>query len=84
MSIELVKQPLIIPDEELMRLAAEGREDAFNYLYERYQDRIFNFIKKQVVSADAAEDITQEVFLRLLSQSRATTRRASSRRIYTR
>lgn len=65
MPIEFVKQALPVSDEELMTLAAGGREAAFNDLFERYQGRIYNFIKKQVVSEDAAEDITQEVFLRL-------------------
>ncbi len=52
-------------DEELMELAAQGDRPAFDQLYNRYQAKIYSFIKKQVGSQQAAEDVTQEVFLRL-------------------
>ncbi len=52
-------------DEELYEQVAEGNKEAFDELFERYQNQIYNFIKKQVKSQQAAEDITQEVFLRL-------------------
>jgi RNA polymerase sigma-70 factor (ECF subfamily) len=63
--MDLIKQHLTVSDEDLMSLAASGQQSAFDQLYERYQVRIYSFIKKQVVMQDAAEDITQEVFLRL-------------------
>jgi len=52
-------------DEELMELAAQGEQSAFDQLYERYHMRIYNFIKKQVRDQQSTEDVTQEVFLRL-------------------
>jgi RNA polymerase sigma-70 factor (ECF subfamily) len=64
-AIDQVRQYLVTSDEELMVQAANGQQTAFNKLFERYQVRIYNFIKKQVVAQDAAEDITQEVFFRL-------------------
>jgi RNA polymerase sigma-70 factor (ECF subfamily) len=64
-AIDQVRQYLVTSDEDLMVLAANGQQTAFNKLFERYQVRIYNFIKKQVVAQDAAEDVTQEVFFRL-------------------
>jgi RNA polymerase sigma-70 factor, ECF subfamily len=64
-AIDQVRQYLVTSDQELMVQAANGQQTAFNKLFERYQVRIYNFIKKQVVAQDAAEDITQEVFFRL-------------------
>lgn len=52
-------------DEELMEFAAQGEQGAFDQLYERYHMRIYNFIKKQVGNQQSAEDLTQDVFLRL-------------------
>ncbi len=52
-------------DEQLMELAEQGEKSAFDELYERYHTRIFNFIKKQVREQQIAEDLTQEVFMRL-------------------
>ena len=48
-----------------MEFAAQGEQSAFDQLYERYHMRIFNFIKKQVRDQQSAEDLTQDVFLRL-------------------
>ena len=52
-------------DELLMTSAAGGDRAAFDRLYDRYHARIYSFIKKQVGDQQAAEDLTQEVFLRL-------------------
>jgi len=54
-----------LSDEDLMELASQGEQSAFDQLYERYHMRIYNFIKKQVGNQQSAEDLTQEVFLRL-------------------
>ncbi len=54
-----------ILDEELYAEVAKGNKNAFDELFNRYQNQIYNFIKKQVSDQETAEDITQEVFLRL-------------------
>ncbi len=48
-----------------MELAVNGQLSAFDELNKRYQSRIYNFIKKQVGTQETAEDLAQEVFLRL-------------------
>jgi RNA polymerase sigma factor (sigma-70 family) len=56
--------------EELMQLVAAGDRKAFDEVYDRYHRQMYNFIKKQVVQRAAAEDITQEVFVRLFKAAR--------------
>lgn len=54
-----------LSDEQLAELVVQGNRDAFDEIYERHSKQIYNFVKKQVQSQEAAEDITQDVFLRL-------------------
>lgn len=52
-------------DEELMDFYIHGDERAFELLYERHADRVYGFIKKKTKSAAEADEIFQEVFLKL-------------------
>ncbi|MCY3020988.1 MAG: sigma-70 family RNA polymerase sigma factor [Planctomycetota bacterium] len=47
-----------------MRLAALGAAAAFDILVLRYQDRVFNMLARMCGSADEAEDLAQETFLK--------------------
>lgn len=51
-------------DEDLARKAALGNTDAFDVLVLRYQDRVFNMLTRLCGSADEAEDLAQETFLK--------------------
>src|SRR5690606_42102335 len=56
-----------IPDEqELVERARNGDEDAVTLLYEMHVDSIFAYIRYRVPSDMIAEDITSEVFLRMV------------------
>lgn len=56
-----------IPDEqELVERARNGDEDAVTLLYEMHVDSIFAYIRYRVHSDVTAEDITSEVFLRMV------------------
>lgn len=54
-------------DEELMELAQQNsnKDDVFNILYQRYEKRIFYFIKSLSSDSNNLEDVSQEVFVRL-------------------
>ena len=52
-------------DEALITLFREGRPDAFEALVNRYEKRLFNYIRRMVSSAADAEDLFQETFLRV-------------------
>jgi RNA polymerase sigma-70 factor (ECF subfamily) len=48
-----------------MLRAKEGDDDAFAQLVTAYQDRLINIFYHLVQNQDAAEDLTQDVFLRI-------------------
>ncbi len=52
-------------EQELIRRAASGELGAFDALVERKRDRIFWIAYHVVGDAEAARDVTQEVFFRL-------------------
>jgi len=54
----------MIADAELVQRAKSGDVTAFETLYRRYNDRLFNFVKQITNSADDAGDVTQEAFAR--------------------
>ena len=53
------------PDLFLARRAAAGHEEAWGELVDRYGARIFNLALHFAGSREDAEDLTQEVFVRL-------------------
>jgi RNA polymerase sigma-70 factor (ECF subfamily) len=57
-------------DQELVRQLARGNEAAFNTCYERYQGPIFRFAWHMSGNQTIAEEVTQEVFLRLIHKPR--------------
>lgn len=52
-------------DEELARAYADGDESAFDELFARYRRPIFSYAYRMVGSRAYAEDLSQEVFLRV-------------------
>ena len=62
--------PIPSPDLLLARLAAGGRADAWEELLARYGERIYNLAFHFAGSAADAEDLTQEIFLRLYQNLR--------------
>lgn len=53
------------PDVQLMLRAKSGDQEAFNQLVMNYQDRLIGVFGHVLGGRDAAEDLTQEVFLRV-------------------
>jgi RNA polymerase sigma-70 factor (ECF subfamily) len=54
------------PDEALMARYQRGDTAAFALLAERHQTAIFNFVLRQIKTAAVAEEVVQEVFLRII------------------
>jgi RNA polymerase sigma-70 factor (ECF subfamily) len=59
-----------IRDEELLQRMRAGDENAFTALYRRRQGRVYRFVLEISGSAALAEDVTQEVFMALIRDSR--------------
>ena len=56
-------------DVALLSGAAAGDLEAFGALYRRHHQRVYRFARAMTGSIDAAEDITQEVFVVLLTDA---------------
>ncbi|MBX7149552.1 RNA polymerase sigma factor [bacterium] len=54
-----------LSDEELMRRYQEGEQMAFDVLFKRYSGRILGFLSKKLFQVQLAQDLIQEVFLKL-------------------
>jgi RNA polymerase sigma-70 factor (ECF subfamily) len=55
-------------DYELLRRAAEGERQAFELVYHRYHQVVYRFARAMTGGPDAAEDVTQEVFIALIKE----------------
>lgn len=64
-------------DHELLKLFVKSKDDgAFETLVNRHRRQVYNFVCKMVGKAEAAEDIFQETFLRVLKNAHTYTPRA--------
>lgn len=54
-------------EEEVLFRASQGDRDAFGQLYERYIDRIFNYVYYRTGNVHDAEDLTARVFQRAMN-----------------
>lgn len=58
-----------LEDEELLSRFNDGDASAFEVLLERYRRPVFNFILRSVRQGDRAEELLQDVFLRVVQRS---------------
>jgi RNA polymerase sigma-70 factor, ECF subfamily len=57
-----------LPEDDLLRLAAKGDEEAFVCLYRRHQGGIYRYALRMTGRSSAAEEITQEAFMALVRE----------------
>lgn len=57
-------------DREMLRQLKKGNEQAFSTLYERYQGPIYRFALHMSGNNGTAEEITQEVFMALITNTK--------------
>lgn len=55
-------------ETELVTYLKERRQDAFNYLYDRYSGALYSVILNIVPDKDLASDVLQEVFIKIWRQ----------------
>lgn len=53
-------------DEQIMEAVKNGDLQQASFLFDRFHKRIYNFLARMTADREAAEDLTQNVFLRLL------------------
>jgi RNA polymerase sigma-70 factor, ECF subfamily len=54
-------------EEDVLARASQGDKDAFGLLYERYTERIFNYVYYRTGNVHDAEDLTARVFQRAMN-----------------
>ncbi len=64
------------PDMAVIRRAQRGDERAFALIVRAYEAPIFNYVLRMVGDRALAEDLTQDVFLRVFRGLRGYSRRA--------
>ena len=62
-------------EDDVLTRASQGDRDAFGLLYERYLDRIFNYVYYRTGNLHDAEDLTARVFQRAMNHIRNYTDR---------
>jgi RNA polymerase sigma-70 factor (ECF subfamily) len=55
-----------LSDQELMRIVQAGDISPASEIYDRYSGRIYNFALRFLKNSEAAEDATQEVFVKMI------------------
>jgi len=58
-----------LSDQELMAIVQAGDFSPASEIYDRYSSRIYNFAYRFLKSSEAAEDATQEVFVKMLKHA---------------
>lgn len=54
-----------VDESQLLKAAKSGETEAFGEIYERYAKLIFKYLYSQLSSREDAEDLTEDVFLRV-------------------
>jgi RNA polymerase sigma-70 factor, ECF subfamily len=67
--IETGMDPASTPDQELVARVAKGDSSALDELYQRHARPVYSLVLHIVRDPSTAEDVTQEVFLKLWRQS---------------
>ena len=63
---DLNNSPELMTDELIMEAVKNGDLQQASMIFERYHKRLFNFLARMTVDRSIAEDLTQNVFLRML------------------
>src|SRR5882672_7209678 len=58
-----------LSDQDLMRIVQAGDFSPAAEIYDRYSSRIYNFAFRFLRNSEAAEDATQEVFVKMLKHA---------------
>ena len=72
--IQMTDKPRVdleITDEQLMSFVKAGRLDYLNELFSRYSKRIYNYFLKATLEKDDSDDLTQDLFIRVMKYRRS-------------
>ena len=60
----MIERP--VTDEQLIQGARDGSREAFEALFQRYREPIWQFFRRRIAQAASAEELTQDTFVALL------------------
>ena len=60
-----------LSDEQLMLMFRYGNRAAFELLFEKYRGPVYNFARRMLGDRQAAEDVCQDVFLRVVTAAKS-------------
>lgn len=60
-----IEEYIVATDGELVELAAKGDQQAFEYLFTRYQEAIHRLFEQRLGDKDTARDLLQETFIKV-------------------
>lgn len=63
--MKLMETKSNISDQELVEMIQTGNLEAFDFLFKKYSDRLFGFALKYLKSKEEAEELVQDVFLKI-------------------
>lgn len=69
----------LLTDDELVGLYAEGNNEAFDALLERYKSKVYSYIFHSVRDEAVADDLFQETFVKVICSIQAGRYRAEGR-----
>jgi len=69
----------ILTDEQLWFAIAQGRTDALGVLYDRHSTLVYSIASQMLGNTQEAEDLTQDIFLKLMGDSPYDPERGSIR-----
>jgi RNA polymerase sigma-70 factor (ECF subfamily) len=61
-----MEQTVEVSEKDLIKRASNGDQEAFGLIYQRYVDRIYNYVYYRTGNQHDAEDLTARVFYRAL------------------
>ena len=56
---------IVASDSQLVELASEGDQHAFEYLFTRYREALLRLFEQRLGDKDTAEDLLQETFIKV-------------------
>jgi len=69
-ALAVERSPHGLDDDDLAQRHLAGDPQAFGTLVDRYQTRLLNFIDRTIENRERAEDLVQEVFIRVFRRLR--------------
>lgn len=55
----------MLNEQKILQIYSDDPQKGFRLLMDQYQEPVYYFVRRQLVSHDDAEDVTQEVFIRV-------------------